>query len=384
KITIISHKVIYKNNKGYCSSGGFIRAVDGFLSRFDEVIVCAPVKEVEDSFSGEYFDGKIRFNELPYSKGKIAKLISMPKIFLKIKKYLKDWDIVQLRLPSYVSLIAFFVMKTHNKKSRYFNYVGGDTFSGNLYSIGNPVLKILLLPIIFLWQCIDSLIIRSSLTFVTGDALATKYKKFNVKKIISTTLYLEDIKEASKTVDFNEHIELLFVGRLSKEKGIKYLVGAVRILKDAGYKISLKAVGDGNYKNELLQEIESLGVQKEIELLGGINNRELLLDLYANADIFILPSLTEGTPKVLIEAMSQGTPVIASEVGGIPGVVKHRENGLLVKPGNEEEIASAILDLHSDINLTQTLIRNGIEVAKKNTLESLTDFFVREIKENNI
>jgi len=91
---------------------------------------------------------------------------------------------------------------------------------------------------------------------------------------------------------------------------------------------------------------------------------DVLLE-YRAADVFVLPSLMEGFPRVLYEAMSQGVPVIATSVGGIPDIVKDRDNGLLVVPGSPDRLAEAIRTALVDDELRAKIVTNGYETVEK-------------------
>ena len=114
---------------------------------------------------------------------------------------------------------------------------------------------------------------------------------------------------------------------------------------------------------------ESLNI-KNIEFLGALKH-EKLADYYNLADVFVLPSVTsrmgtEGQGLVLLEAMSCGTPVIGTNTGGIPAIVKNNQTGILVNERNENQLANAVIKMLSDKKLSQRLSNNGIKFVKNN------------------
>jgi glycosyltransferase involved in cell wall biosynthesis len=131
-------------------------------------------------------------------------------------------------------------------------------------------------------------------------------------------------------------------GRISPEKGQKYfLAAAAQVLKafpDARFIL----VGDGVQGEEMRLHAVELGISDAVIFAGFRPN---VAAFYSALDIFILPSLLEGTPMALLEAMSTQLPVIASEVGGVGRIVQNEKNGLLVPPANAEELASAMIRL---------------------------------------
>jgi glycosyltransferase involved in cell wall biosynthesis len=134
------------------------------------------------------------------------------------------------------------------------------------------------------------------------------------------------------------------VGRLTHIKGHKYLIEAARKILLTRPEMTFIFLGDGELMNDLKAQAASLGIYDKVKFLGW---REDVAEVMATFDLFVLPSLNEGMGKVLVEAMAMRKPIIASNVGGIPDLVKNEENGLLVPPEDAEAIARSISILHS-------------------------------------
>jgi len=147
-----------------------------------------------------------------------------------------------------------------------------------------------------------------------------------------------------------------YAGRLSKEKGIEYLIRACAILKDRIKSIKIIIMGEGKERTELEELSLKSGLQENVLFTGFLNDVERWLPAI---DVFVLPSMTEGTPLALLEAMLCGNAVVASKVGGVPDIVKSGKNGFLVQPGNAREIADAICLLYEDKELRLKLVREA-------------------------
>ena len=147
-----------------------------------------------------------------------------------------------------------------------------------------------------------------------------------------------------------------YVGRLSEEKGLVYLFGAISQLSDAGDTVKLLIVGDGPERAALQQKAVAMGIDGLIHFAGFRSDIENWLPAI---DAFILPSLTEGTPLALLEAMAMEVPVIASSVGGVPRVVADGVNGLLVSPGDIQAISESIKLLNDNAGLRRQLGLEG-------------------------
>lgn len=132
------------------------------------------------------------------------------------------------------------------------------------------------------------------------------------------------------------------VGRLVPVKGHAVLLQALRILRDANHEVTLLLVGEGPLRGQLEVEVQRLELTQSVIFAG---HQEQAYDFINMMDIFVLPSLHEGIPMVLLEALAMKRPVVASRVGGIPEVVLDNRSGMLVSPANAVELASALAEM---------------------------------------
>jgi len=133
----------------------------------------------------------------------------------------------------------------------------------------------------------------------------------------------------------------LFVGSLIPVKGIPYLLESVATLKEKRKDFILDIIGDGIYREKYEEYANELGVRDAV-IFYGLKTKKDIAQFMRNADFFVLPSIWENLPCVLIEAMACGLPVIATKVGGVPEIV-NEETGILVLPKNPKALSSAIL-----------------------------------------
>lgn len=148
------------------------------------------------------------------------------------------------------------------------------------------------------------------------------------------------------------------MGRLEPSKGRDVLLVAFsRLLRDYP-SARLIIVGDGSLKQELIRLSKTLGVENSVVFTGFVPFEEIL-SLLARFSIFVLPSLSEGMPNALLQAMAAGLPVVATRVGGVPEFVEDHVDGLLVEPSNPDELARAIRELMSSESLRRTLGQNA-------------------------
>jgi glycosyltransferase involved in cell wall biosynthesis len=149
---------------------------------------------------------------------------------------------------------------------------------------------------------------------------------------------------------------LLSVGRLVHEKAYEILIQAIQLVVQDYPDVVLVIAGSGILRDELQSSIDALHLADKIRLLG---DRQDIADLMTNADIYVMPSRSEGMPIALLEAMGSGLPVIATRVGGLGEVVEDRSQGILVPAEDPQELAKAILELLRDPALRSQLGRNA-------------------------
>jgi len=151
---------------------------------------------------------------------------------------------------------------------------------------------------------------------------------------------------------------VLSVGRLSREKAHIDLLEAFKLLRETKPDISLKLiiVGDGPERSRLEAAAESLGCKEQVVFTGQVIDAQ---PFYAIADVFALPSLSEGSPNVVLEAMAANLPIVATAVGGVPEIVENNESALLVSPNDPPSLAAGIATLLTDTDLAQRLTRRA-------------------------
>ena len=155
------------------------------------------------------------------------------------------------------------------------------------------------------------------------------------------------------------------MGRLSKEKGIKYLIKAMTDITKKIPAVHLNITGGGPEKENLERLIKQLKLEKNVSFIGQIPNKEIER-YYKISNILIVPSICEEVfPLVGIEAMSAGRPVIGTRVGGIPEWLDDGKTGFLVDPGNSAQIAEKVIQLFSNRKLMDKMGENGRKKAEQ-------------------
>lgn len=143
-----------------------------------------------------------------------------------------------------------------------------------------------------------------------------------------------------------EDVVLITVGQLTEVKGQRYLIDALKTLEEGGLDVHLHMVGEGERRDELASQAAALGLTDRVTFHGFLPKAQVA-GLMRDSDIFVLPSLWENMPCVLLEALTSGLPVVATRVGGVPEVVAS-DAGVIVEPGSSAALAGGVSQIARD------------------------------------
>ena len=214
-----------------------------------------------------------------------------------------------------------------------------------------------------------------------GRDLSRVFASARTIEIVSSTVRESEFFPRIDTCQGSK-IRLLFVGFIRPEKGLEYLLEAVALLR-GDVRWELEIVGPREfpeYGGKLDGIAAARGIRDRIRWSGYVPNGKPLFERMQAADLFLLPSLSEGTPHVLVEARANGLPCISTNVGGVPSTVTDGYDALLVPPKDPWALARAIERLIVNTELRRTLIRNGLLAARKQTLDRFIDSVVGALK----
>ena len=228
-----------------------------------------------------------------------------------------SWIAKEMQIPYIASAIGDHTNLYYNKpESIYFKY-HREIFMGAEFVI-----------------CVSEDLNRKVKTMTEDKVVAfTYYSGVDTKKFKPSSIVRNEYR---RRLGYDEKDFLvLFVGRLTKSKGIYELLNALRMLITKDISVKLLLVGPILEKEKIIKTINILGIDSNIKFTGGVGHEEI--NGYMNAaDVFVLPSWMEGLPNVAMEACACELPVIATAVGGIPEIIDDKENGLLVKTRSAE------------------------------------------------
>lgn len=205
------------------------------------------------------------------------------------------------------------------------------------------------------------------------------HKELIPKKFIKVIYYGIDTKRFAfrgvRVKKYGEPVVITTVGRLTKQKGQQYLIEAIAHFEQLGEDITLRIVGDGEDKEKLMDLVSRLRLNSKVTFAG---IRHDMPAVWAESDVFVLPSLYEGLGIVLLEAMSVGVPVVASDIPAVRDVVKDHETGLLFESQNSDDLVEKVLFLLQNTQLQADMITRAREMVQE---EYSVERMVREYEE---
>ncbi len=332
----------------------------------------------------------IKILETLLTKEKVAFLSSgflagIAPRFLKLLAYLIDEIVLSLKLLKLLPKIdAVFILQEYHVLASFITrlsgrklvlLVGGSPLQASFYREGESLSPLssliygsnLLITIVCNWLTHRIVVVTSSLV---DSSELTKYKeKVSIAPVFP---YVSCRSSFDLSKEYKERELIIgFVGRLERIKGILNFVDAIPLISRHFRDIKVLIIGDGPLRGEIERRIEKHEISGVVELLGRVPHEDLS-QYYNEFKLLVLPSYSEGVPLVILEAMSCGTPSLATEVGGIPDVIKEGETGFLLKSNDPEEIAERVIELLNRPKLLEEVSKRAYNWVKENLNMEMT------------
>lgn len=381
RLLILSDGAVYKQSGKYYSEDTFLRFIQNLSEYFEDITLSIPVSNSplkKEKLLFKLFESwdssNLKIIETYPYRTVINFYRKLPLILIKnlplLTKAVKNSDIVFLRLPAMNAFLVSLLSLFYNKPVVCY-VVGSEEEVVEKGLKYRGILKKLASNIAHLHSFIYKKIVqRSKVAFFLSGGLKTEFGSRNDNSYLMLTSLMaeKDIQVRNDTIQ-NDTVTLLYVGRLAHEKGLDYLIYAIANLVHEGFKVKLLIGGEGPEREKLESLSRELGLDTTIEFLGFIPFGKELDEIYIMSDIFVLPSFSEGAPKVLLEAMAKGLPLISTDVGGVSDIIKDEENGILIQPRSSEAIAHAVKRVTKESKLRKKLIKNGYRFVEGHTSE---------------
>lgn len=365
---------VYRNQDNYYIEYTQAVYIETLLNKGRELHLISPVHNISSAEIHNY--SEIPCNVIIYSIPPYTRYISAYKYFpsyvmtyYKLRK--KRFDTIYSRFPSPFGWLQM-LFYTEN---RIVHFVGDpiDTVLKN--NELNPIFKFVKI-FFFLPEYALFLIssLRANYVYSNGHHIATKLNRIGIKAIpvISSTLVNEDFYEKNTSLIEQSSIKLIYVGYLRKAKGVSILLKAIKYL-DSKYpdKFTLTIVGTGELENSLKEFV----TQKQLPVifLGHIDNRSELNKVLRQHDIFCFASLSEGSPRVILEAMANGLIVSSTPVGSLPYIFEDYEDILFFGFDDFKALAGRILEISNNSGLGEKLRGNSIKKVRLFTIDNFIE-----------
>lgn len=371
-----------KKNSKYYSLGGFSKELwNRYLEHFDELVVIARVISDESVSVDDTMDAtcdRVSFIELPYYVGFGGFLSKRQSIMSILTKSLSNDGTYICRLPGQIGGLVISVL---NKKNIHYSceVVGNpwDVFSKG--SVNHPLRPIL--RRLSTYELKKQVKKAEACLYVTQRTLQKKYPvaegAFSVG-VSDVIVKSEIIAKQPKVLESKSCYSLISVGSLAQMyKAPDIVLEALSILKKRGINTHLTWLGDGIFKQQMIELANKLGV--DVDFKGNVST-DIVHQCLSESDIFLLVSRTEGLPRAVVEAMAHGLPCIGTRVGGIPELI---ENDALVEKEDPEQLADLIEKMVQQPSFTNAqAIRNLKEsyLYKEDRLKKLRNSYFNYIK----
>jgi glycosyltransferase involved in cell wall biosynthesis len=386
KICYITKNKFYLEKNFLISSGLLWYEEDRILGfKFEEieklVLIGFKTNEKFDGYiynrgseNGVFVVGPKFRKEKRYILDRVINILLTLKEIWKSRKILKDVDLVFAPFFEYVAF-EFLLLKLICKKAKFVVYIIGDYPEWNYRKKKNKLLKIFLL----VSQKISQFLANEC--WILSDYLMSKYKTKNSVLIRSSSIKKKDIS-LPKSINLEE-IVLIFVSRFAKEKNPHIPIFVVKILKEKGYNVTLNLIGDGDLKANMEELIQKLGLNENVKMFGWIKDRRKFFEILKESDILLFTSKPgEGLGLTILEAMSQGLPIIAPKCGGPEEVIEDGINGYLVNYSNDEDIVNQFVEkiefLMKNPEIYEKISKDNIEKAKNGQWKNFREFKEKE------
>lgn len=215
------------------------------------------------------------------------------------------------------------------------------------------------------------LIILSKINFILTDVIIVESESVinewglnkHKTKIFNGSMYVDMIFSMKKPTLDRKIVG--FIGRLSDEKGVLNFVESIPNLLNYDKNLKFLIAGEGELSLEIGKILKENNLNKSVTFIDWIPH--VKLPNYLNElKVIVLPSLTEGVPNILLEAMACGTPVLANPVGGIPSIIEDEKTGFLMDDNNHESISNALIKVLNDEETIEIIFNNALKLIEEN------------------
>ncbi len=341
----------------------YVNEMDIWFKHVDDVVIVSPTSYDQElllsSFKKQPKVVSIPSLNFTTFYNMVKSVFLVPKIAIKLAVQMKKADHIHLRCPGNIGLIGCFVQILFPKKMKTAKYAGNwnpEAKQPRSYQLQKKLLS-------------NTMLTKNIQVLVYGD---WKNQTKNIKAFFTATFKNFEIEEPIKR-NYNGELKFVFIGSLVKGKRPLLSIKIVEELCKQGKKIRLDVFGDGTLKEELQDYVNERNLEAYI-VLHGNREKEVVKKALKTAHFLILPSKSEGWPKVVAEAMFFGTIPIVTQVSCVPYMLGYGKRGILIEPKLEEAVSHVVSEL-KNAEALQLKAKEGVKWSQHYTL----DLFESEI-----
>jgi len=355
KFAIITHVPHIQSQNQYFAYAPYVREMNIWGKYVDEFMIIAPIIQTEKTaIDIPYYHEKVVFFEINTFnllgfRAVLNAVLKIPKISWQIYKAMRKADHIHLRCPGNIGLLGCLVQILFPDKPKTAKYAGNwDPKAKQPWSYRLQK-----------WILSNTVLTRNMQILVYGEwQLSSK----NIKTSFTAT-YAESEKVPIKKLDLKKKINFVFVGSLVSGKNPLFCIQLVEALFKKGYNVTLKLYGEGIERKVLEDYIVSNKLENYIELKGN-QNQKTVTEAYQNSHFILLPSKSEGWPKVIAEGMFWGCVPVATSVSCVPFMLDYGGRGILVDMNLEQDIHKLEVVLNDENIFDMKRQKSFVEIKK--------------------
>lgn len=376
RLAVVSHKICWSADdspSGYATDGGFPMQMRAISELFSETRLVVPCQKNQNQTGIINLEGKNLFlRPLTVPKGenlrrKLAMFNWILKNGRKIWREIKNSDAVHALIPGDVGTIGM-LFAVWQKKPLFVRYCG------------NWARRQTVAERFWIWS-LERLAGGRNLMLATGGAEhSPSSKNPNIKWIFSTSLKAADLEKGRPKRRKNSNApKLIIVCRQEKGKGTDIVLESLPLILDEFPQATLEIVGDGDFLPQLEKLARNLKIEKQVTFHGKVSPTAVL-KLLSKADLFCFPTASEGFPKVILEALANGLPVVTTAVSVLPQLIEKTGSGVILPSATAESLSAAVCEIFGNEETYNRMSENAIRTARNYSLEKWRDLIGENLR----
>lgn len=378
---IFTVKKVCWHNGQYYTYGGFGEYLAAMRAGFSSVLLIAHVRNIIPP-PGHYLippGDDLKVVHLPWVRSEIGTWVTMPLVFLRAWQASGQIDVGHARMPNHTGVIGALLCRLRGVPV--FCQIIADWY---IEAQRMPVtrkcgLGLVMKLHLYFYDLMERLVCHGRMVFAQGQTCFDKHHTHSdCELVLSTAHHLHDIIPPTRRFQ-HRPFTILTVARLTRVKNQELTLHALSQLCSEGEDWNVVFVGEGPRREALEMLARELGVHTRVTFAGQVQRGDALWQYFDTADCFVLSSRSEGTPKVLLEAMTRGLPIIASKVAGVPTSVTHEERGLLFEDDDLKGLVASLRRIVAEASLRERMVASAHHFCIEHTVEKATERMLEKV-----